>query len=59
MEAETQNSLRLLLVDDDAELCGMMREFFQQQGHKLECAYDGRTGLASALAQNFDLSFST
>jgi two-component system response regulator CpxR len=54
MDGETQ-ILRLLLVDDDAELCGMMREFFQQQGHKLECAYDGRTGLASALANDFDL----
>jgi two-component system response regulator CpxR len=54
MEGETQN-LKLLLVDDDVELCGMMREFFQQQEHKLECAYDGRTGLASALAHNFDL----
>src|SRR5215472_12612270 len=54
MDGETQ-ILRLLLVDDDAELCGMMREFFQQQGHKLECAYDGRTGLASALAHEFDL----
>jgi two-component system response regulator CpxR len=47
--------LRLLLVDDDAELCGMMREFFQQQGQRLECAYDGRTGLASALANEYDL----
>jgi two-component system response regulator CpxR len=54
MDGETQD-LKLLLVDDDAELCGMMREFFQQQGHKLECAYDGRTGLASALGNNFDL----
>ena len=30
MDGETQY-LKLLLVDDDAELCGMMLEFFQQQ----------------------------
>ena len=55
MHAENPISLRLLLVDDDAELCGMMREFLQQQGHKLECAHDGRTGLATAIANSYDL----
>ena len=52
---EKTKQLSLLLVDDDAELCGMMREFFAQTGHKLECAYNGREGLASALNGNHDL----
>ncbi len=47
--------LSLLLVDDDAELCGMMREFFAQLGHHLECAYSGREGLTLALNNNHDL----
>src|SRR6266567_3065327 len=57
-ETETQErtkQLSLLLVDDDAELCGMMREFFAQTGHRLECAYNGREGLSAALGGAHDL----
>ena len=57
-EAEIQErakQLSLLLVDDDAELCGMMREFFAQTGHKLECVYNGREGLTRALNGSHDL----
>ncbi len=52
---ERQRQLSLLLVDDDAELCGMMREFLAEAGHKLDTAYNGREGLASALRGNYDL----
>jgi len=56
MEApERQRKLSLLLVDDDVELCGMMREFFTQEGHRLECAYNGREGLTAALNGSYDL----
>src|SRR5215472_9449794 len=53
--SEKQAQLSLLLVDDDAELCSMMAEYFAQMGHHLECAYNGRDGLARALASNYDL----
>lgn len=52
---EKSKHLSLLLVDDDAELCGMMREFFAQAGHQLECAYNGREGLTAALNGSWDL----
>jgi len=52
---ERHRQLSLLLVDDDAELCGMMREFFAESGHKLDTAYNGREGLASALRGSYDL----
>jgi DNA-binding response OmpR family regulator len=52
---EKQPPLNLLLVDDDAELCSMMREFFSEAGHSLDCAYNGREGLASALRGAYDL----
>src|SRR5579862_1443838 len=52
---ESERQLSLLLVDDDAELCGMMREFFAEAGHHLDCAYDGREGLAGALSGKYDL----
>lgn len=45
----------LLLVDDDAELCGLMVDFFSQHGFRVESAYDGRRGLARALEGDFDL----
>ena len=45
----------MLLVDDDVELCGMMREFFTQEGHHLDCAYNGREGLTAALNGAYDL----
>lgn len=55
MDSGSPKPLSLLLVDDDTELCGMMREYLAQAGHKLECAHDGRTGLSLALSGSFDL----
>lgn len=54
--AEKHKQLSLLLVDDDAELCAMMIEFFAEAGHHLECAHDGRTGLSLALNGAYDLA---
>jgi DNA-binding response OmpR family regulator len=53
--AKKEKQLSLLLVDDDAELCGMMKEFFAEAGHRLDCAYNGRSGLTSALNGAYDL----
>lgn len=50
-----EKPLSLLLVDDDVELCGMMREFFGGAGHSLDSAHNGREGLASALHGSYDL----
>jgi len=52
---EKHVQLSLLLVDDDKELCGMMKEFFAGAGHRLDCEYDGRRGLASAASGTYDL----
>jgi two-component system response regulator CpxR len=54
-DIERQKPLSLLLVDDDAELCEMMKEFFLQAGHRLECVCNGREGLAAALRGAYDL----
>ena len=53
--AEKAVQLSLLLVDDDRELCGMMKEFFAGAGHRLDCEYDGRRGLACAASGTYDL----
>jgi DNA-binding response OmpR family regulator len=52
LQPETQ--LRILLVDDDAELGGMMTEYFRRLGHRLDCAYNGRDGLVRALGHGYD-----
>lgn len=53
--AADEKPLSLLLVDDDVELCGMMKEFFGGAGHSLDSAQNGREGLASALHGSYDL----
>jgi DNA-binding response OmpR family regulator len=53
--AEKDVQLSLLLVDDDKELCEMMKEFFARAGHRLDCEYDGRRGLACAASGTYDL----
>jgi two-component system response regulator CpxR len=45
----------ILLVDDDANLCGLMREFFEPYGYEIEAVHDGRRGVARALEGQFDL----
>jgi two-component system response regulator CpxR len=52
---DTTRSLSLLVVDDDKELCAMMKEFFVGAGHRLESAHDGQAGLSTALKGSFDL----
>jgi DNA-binding response OmpR family regulator len=53
--SDTTRSLSFLVVDDDKELCAMMKEFFVGAGHRLESAHDGQEGLSTALKGSFDL----
>ncbi len=50
-----QGFISLLLIDDDAELCSMMKEFFAASGYSLDCAFNGRDGLSRALKLSYDL----
>jgi two-component system response regulator CpxR len=47
--------IALLLVDDDAELCALMKEYFTLKGFRITCAYNGRDGLTQALEAVHDL----
>lgn len=49
-ESEPQATLTILLIDDDIELCDLMRRYFVRHGVDLEVVHDGRRGLARALA---------
>ena len=46
---------RILLIDDDADLCALMADFFKENGLAVEFANDGRAGLSRALGEPFDL----
>ncbi|HEY3300788.1 MAG TPA: response regulator transcription factor [Methylophilaceae bacterium] len=46
---------KILLIDDDIELLGMIKEFLEQEGFEATTASDGEVGSQYALAGNFDL----
>jgi len=47
--------MRLLIVDDDAELCALLGEFLQREGYTVQCVHDGNTGLEQAQQGGYDL----
>jgi DNA-binding response OmpR family regulator len=52
---EEQRPLSVLLVDDDAALCRLMREYLSQLGHKLDCSHNGPDGVARVLETAYDI----
>jgi len=48
-------SLRILLVEDEAELAASIIDFLEGEGHRLDYAADGRQGLDLALAGCHDI----
>jgi two-component system response regulator CpxR len=47
--------VRLLVVDDDVELCSLLEEFLLREGYSVECVHDGNSGLEKALQGGYDL----
>jgi two-component system response regulator CpxR len=53
---ETERTSRsILLIEDDTDLCCLMRDYFAEQGFRIETAHDGRLGLARSIDGAFDL----
>jgi two-component system response regulator QseB len=46
---------RLLLVEDEAELAGMLRDLLVEEGYAVDVAPDGHTGLHRGLVDRYDL----
>lgn len=46
---------RILLIDDDTELCALVEEFLSNQGFAVESVHNGRIGAARALSAENDL----
>jgi two-component system, OmpR family, response regulator CpxR len=47
--------MRLLIIDDDVELCGLLNEFLRREGFAVDCAHDGLSGLEQARQTGYDL----
>jgi len=47
--------VHILLVDDDAELCGLMSEFLKREGFAVTFEHEGHRGLEKALQPGVDL----
>src|SRR5215468_12110674 len=44
---------RILIVDDDFELCSLVSEYLAPEGFRVEAVHDGETGLQRALSGNY------
>jgi two-component system response regulator CpxR len=47
--------VRVLIIDDDIELCGLMSELLKREGFEVECEHEGNRGLERARSGHFDL----
>ena len=53
--AESGPSKRLLVIDDDTELCALVAEYLEREGFEADLVHDGTKGLAAALEGNYQV----
>ena len=46
---------RILVVDDDVELCGLVEEYLTAEGFSLKAVHDGERGLQQAQTNEYAL----
>jgi DNA-binding response OmpR family regulator len=54
MDAPTMNDARILLADDDEELCQLLRDFLVREGFEVDLAHDGEEALRRAYGGGYD-----
>jgi two-component system response regulator CpxR len=47
---------RILVIDDDVELCGLIAEYLQAEGFGVDCVHDGESGLQKSKAGDYLLA---
>lgn len=47
---------KVLIIDDDEELCDLVSEYLTVEGFETKCVHDGETGLTQAGSGEFDLA---
>jgi two-component system response regulator CpxR len=53
--ASEWSTTRILVVDDDVELCELVEQYLQSQGFQTDAVHDGVTGVARALSETYAL----
>ena len=48
-------SSKILLIDDDVELVGMVKDYLENESYSVECAHDGESGMTVAESSIHDL----
>ncbi len=59
MHSETmkpERAERILVIDDDVELCNLVVEYLHAEGFVVECVHDGENGLQRAMAGEYMLT---
>ncbi len=47
---------KILLIDDDEELCELVSEYLTVENFEVEAVHDGESGLQSALSDEYELA---
>ena len=47
--------MKILVIEDDADIASNIGQYFEEKGHLLDFAYNGAHGLSMATAERFDL----
>jgi DNA-binding response OmpR family regulator len=47
--------MKILVIEDDADIASNIGQYFEDKGHQLDFAFNGAHGLALATAERFDL----
>jgi len=50
-----QNMNRILVIDDDTELCELLIDYLQPEGFRINASHEAQQGLEKALAGHYDL----
>jgi len=53
-ESSTRPGTRVLVIDDERELCSLIADYLQPLGYEVVAEYDGLAGVERALAEKFD-----
>lgn len=54
-ETPETHQARILVVDDDASLVNLLKEFFQAEGYQVSCGFDGQMAIHLARQEHPDL----
>lgn len=46
---------RILVIDDDAELCQLLSQYLAQEGFEIECVHSGAVGFERAVSGNYSI----